>query len=157
MTKGQTIGASPANPGRQKSMSYFDEVLARAKRRRSPWNLLLIPAVLAPWLLMSWATSVALATLSRSIHAGRDPLILPHTIGGILIAVAPLFAWLGPSMIIGNLLVAAIPPARRVLDAEAVHFPGTDRRSANRSLLRVSIAMTSGGLLVALVGALIKP
>jgi len=103
---------------------------------------MLIPAVLVPWLVMSGATSLAFAS--------------PQTIGGILIAVAPLFAWLGPSMIVGNLLVAAIPTARRVLDAEAAPFPGTDRRSANRDLLKVSIFMTPAGLFVALLGTLAR-
>ena len=137
-------------------MSYIDEVRARAKRRKSPWNLLLIPCVIAPWLFTSWATSIGLGRLYRLTHPGQDFIILPQTIGGILMAVAPLFAWLGPSMVIGNLLVATIPAARRVLDAEAAPFPGTDRRSANRDLLRVSKFMTPAGLLVALIGAVMK-
>ena len=117
---------------------------------------MLIPAVLVPWLVMSGATSLAFARLYRLTHPGQEFIIFPQTIGGILIAVVPLFAWLGPSMIVGNLLVAAIPTARRVLDAEAAPFPGTDRRSANRDLLKVSIFMTPAGLFVALLGTLAR-
>jgi hypothetical protein len=37
----------------------------------------------------------------------------------------------------GNLLVAAVPWAKRALDAEAQTVPGTDLRSANWQLLTV--------------------
>ena len=137
-------------------MSYIDTARGRARRRKSPWNLLLVPAVVAPWLILSWLTSVGFGKLYGLIHPGRDFIILPQNIGGILMAVAPLFAWLGPAMVIGNLLVAAIPPVRTVLDAEARPFRGTDRRSANRDLLRVSRYMTPAALLVALIGAVMK-
>jgi hypothetical protein len=136
-------------------MGYVDEARARAKRRKSRWNFLLIPAVLLPLMVFWWATTAALGELYRVMHEGRQFTVLPDTIGGILMAVAPLFAWLAPSMILGNWFLAAIPPARRVLDAEASGFPGTDRRSAQRDLLGMSFVLTPVGLLVGLVGALI--
>jgi hypothetical protein len=137
-------------------MSYLDQARSRAKRRKSLWNILLIPAVALPLFTLWWSTSAALSKLYRVIHVGQQFRGLPDSVGGIIMAVAPFFAWLGPSMIIGNLLVATIPPARRVLDAEAAPFAGTDRRSANRDLLRISLLMTPAGLLLAIVGALIK-
>ena len=136
-------------------MSYLDEARSRAKRRKSPWNLLLIPAVLLPLSTLWWSTSAALSELYRVLHPAHQFSGLPDTAGGILMAVAPLFAWMGPAMIIGNLLVAGIPPARRILDAEAARFPGTDRRSTNRRLLRVSVYLTPAALLFGLAGALI--
>jgi hypothetical protein len=137
-------------------MSYLNEARSRAKRRKSPWNILLIPAVVLPLLTLWWSTSAALSKLYRVIHVGQQFRGLPDGIGGIIMAVAPFFAWLGPSMIIGNMLVAAISPARRVLDAEAAPFPGTDRTSANRDLLRISLLLTPAGLLLGIVGTLIK-
>jgi len=92
------------------------------------------PAVLDPWFLLSWFSVVGLGKLHRLIHPGHDFVILPDTVGGILMAVAPLLAWLTPSMIVGNLLVAAVSPAKRILDAEAASVPDTDLSSANRGL-----------------------
>jgi hypothetical protein len=134
-------------------MGYIDNARSRAKRRKSPWNLALIPAVAGPWLLLSWVTAVGFGQLYRAIHPDQVFNAMPQTIGGLLMAVAPLFAWLAPAMMLGNLLVAAIPAARRALDAEARPFSGADRRSANRDLVSVSRYMTPGGLLVALIGA----
>jgi hypothetical protein len=134
-------------------MSYMDEVRARAKRRKSPWNLLLIPAVLGPWLLLSWFSWVEFGKLHELLHPEREFVILPEGLSGILMAVAPLFAWLVPSMVVGNLLVAAIGPAKRVLDVEAKSVPGTDLSSSNRSLLRLSLVMTPAALLVGFIGA----
>jgi hypothetical protein len=70
-------------------------------------------------------------------------------------AVGSLFAWLGPSMIGANLLVATIPPARRALDREALSISGGDRAAANRSLLRLSCYLTPAGAVVALLGLVV--
>jgi hypothetical protein len=78
--------------------------------------------------------------------------VLPDTIGGILMAVGSLFAWLGPAMIAANLLVTTIPPARRALDREALSIPGADRATANRRLLRLTGWLTPAGVAVALAG-----
>jgi hypothetical protein len=132
-------------------MAYLDDARSRAKRRKSPWNLLLIPAVLLPWGALCWVTWAAFAQAYRAMHPEQQFTGLPDGIAGIIMAVAPFFAWIGPSMILGNLFVAAIPQARRVLDAEASGFPGTDRRSANRGLLRMSVVMTPPCLLIGLL------
>ena len=134
-------------------MSHYDEARARAKRRKSPWNLLLIPAVLAPWSLLSWLSSLGLGKFHRLLYPGQEFVFLPEGLSGILMAVAPLFAWLVPSMIVGNLLVAAIGPAKRVLDSEAASVPGTDLSTSNRALLRVSKVATPAALLLGLLGA----
>src|SRR5438067_1395736 len=136
-------------------MTYFDETQARAKRRKSAWNLLLILAVVIPWIIMWSASAWAFGNLYRLMHPTQDFVLLPDTVGGILMALGPLFAWLPLAMIIGNLLVAAIPNARRVLDVEAVTIPGTDRTSANRGLLKIVVVLTPVGLLIALIGALV--
>jgi hypothetical protein len=56
-------------------------------------------------------------------------------------------------MVVGNLLVTAIRPAKRVLDMEAISVPGTDRSSSNRSLLKLSLVLTPAALLVGFLGA----
>lgn len=136
-------------------MGYLTDARTRAGRRRSLWNLLLIPCYLVPWFLLILASLVALGRLYGRLHAVGGFGVVPDTVGGIFMAVGSLFAWLGPAMILANLLVAAVPPARRALDLEAVVVPGTDRQAANRSLLRLSCYLTPAGAVVALLGVII--
>src|SRR5207247_1982060 len=43
------------------------------------------------------------------VHPGQEFMLLPDTKGAILIAFGLFFAWLGPAMIVGDLLVALMP------------------------------------------------
>src|SRR5262245_5054156 len=136
-------------------MGYITEARIRAARRKSAWNLLLIPCYAVPWFLLIFVSVVALGRLYAVVHAGSSFRVLPDTVGGILMAVGSLLAWLGPSMILANHIVSAVPAARRALDREAVMVPGTDRPSANRGLLKISRFLVPGGAFLALVGVLI--
>src|SRR5262249_52849782 len=127
----------------------------RAKRRRSPWNLLLIPAVVGPWALMWYASARLLGSITRRLHPGLSFALLPDSGGGVLMALGLFFAWLPVAMVVGNLLVAAMPPARRTLDCEARAIPGTDLVAANRGLLKAAAFVTLVGLLVAAVGVMV--
>jgi len=69
--------------------------------------------------------------------------------------VGLLFAWLPVAMVLGNLLVAAIPAVRRALDNEARGVPGTDFASANRGLMKAVAFITPAGLLIAVVGVVV--
>jgi hypothetical protein len=131
-------------------MGYIDAARNRAKRRKSLWNLLLIPCYVIPWLSLWMASAIGCGVLYTRIHPGVVVRILPDAIGGVVIAIGLLFAWLAPAMLIANGLVSLVPPARRALDREAV--PGTDRASANRGLLRVGSYLTPAGLALALIG-----
>jgi len=93
-----------------------------------------------------------LGRLSAKLYGVTASRVVPDTVGGIFIAVGSLFAWMGPSMIAANQLVALVPPARHALDQEARTVPGTDRSSANRRLLKVSRILVPAGMLLALVG-----
>jgi hypothetical protein len=138
-----------------RAMGYITDARTRAGRRRSPWNLLLIPCYTVPWFVLVLASLIALGKIYGLVHAGGEFRLVPDSIGGILMAVGSLFAWLCPSMVLANLLVAAVPPARRALDREAMSVPGTDRAAANRSLLRLSRYLTPAGVAIALAGAVI--
>jgi hypothetical protein len=136
-------------------MGYIIDARTRAASRRSRWNLLLIPCYALPWLLLTFASVFALGKAYGAIHRVQVVGVLPDTVGGVLMAVGSLFAWLGPAMIGANLLVATIPPARRALDREASSIPGGDRAAANRSLLRLSCYVTPAGIVVALAGLVV--
>src|SRR6266571_1835818 len=135
-------------------MGYFKEAYVRAKRCRSLWNLLLIPIVVGTWLVTWFVSVLMLGQLLRLARPDLQFILLPDTVGGILMAVGFLFAWLPLSMIVGNLLLAAVPSARRALDAEASTVPRTDLGSANKGLLKAAMFLTPAGIVVAIVGAL---
>jgi hypothetical protein len=137
------------------TMGYITAARARASRRKSLWNLLLIPCWAVPWLMLWMASATALGRLYARIHSANGVRILPDTLGGILMALGLLFAWLGPAMITANQLVSLVSPARRALDREASAVRGTDRASANRGLLKLSGYVTPAGLAVALAGLLL--
>lgn len=133
-------------------MSYFDQARERAKRRKSVWNLLLLPAVLAPLGLMWWLSVAGVAKLYRVVHPQTEFILLPDTLGGLLLAIGPFFAWLGPAMIIGNFITFMVPAARRALETEAATVYSGHFRSANRGLLKALAILTPAGIVVTLLG-----
>ena len=135
--------------------SYFEDARIRAKRRRSGWNLLLIPAVVGPWMALWYGGAMAFGQLVRRLRPELRFVLLPDGFGGIFIAIGLFVAASPIAMILGNLLIAAIPAARRVLEGEAMTVPGTDLASANRKLRQAARFITPAGLLLALLGLVI--
>lgn len=136
-------------------MGYFEEARRRAKRRRSPLNLPLIPAVVAPWALIWYGSARLLGHVACRFHPRLSCGLLPDSGGGVLMGVGLLVAWLPIAMVVGNLVIAGIPAVRRTLDNEARSVPGTDFVSANRGLLKAVAFITPAGLLIALVGVMV--
>lgn len=135
-------------------MTYWHNARVRATRRKSAWNLLLIPTALVPWFLGWWLSAKALGHVYHLMHPRASFVVLPETIGGIAIAVGLLLAWCPVAMMTANLLVHAVPAARRALDREASTARGTDFRSSNRQLVRLSAALIPIGIVMATVGLL---
>lgn len=133
-------------------MSYREEARERAKRRKSKWNLLLIPAVFIPWICFAGVTGYGLFVLRDLMH-GQIEYSSGKNIGEILMAVAALFAWLPIAMLSGNYLIWVIPPARTVLDQEASTVSGADFASANRRLWRMGKISVPICILVGLIGS----
>jgi hypothetical protein len=121
-------------------LSYSESARARAKRRKSAWNLLLIPAVFGPLAFIWWISLLGLlefhAMLTHELVLGRSPAF-----PGVIVFIAPIIAGLPVAMIIGNFLVRALPPARRALDAEAAGHVGTSYFAAQRQLFRISFLL----------------
>ena len=136
-------------------MTYLEEAQARAKRRRSPWNLLLIPAVLVPLVALSWGLIVLLELL----HQARYPtqhLTDSSGVGPVLTAVGALLAAVPAAFLIGNGVVCLVWPARRALEGEASSVPGTDFMTAQRRLLRAALIIVPACLAVAVLGAILS-
>ena len=136
-------------------MSYLAEAQKRAQRRRSAWNLLLIPAVLLPLgLLVS-----GLVLVLQFLHQARYPaqaLASASGFGPIFTTIGALLAAIPLSLLIGNRLVWLIIPTRRVLEHEARAVPKTDFVSAQRQLIRFGRIAVPVSLGLAVLGALVS-
>jgi hypothetical protein len=133
-------------------MTYWHSARARAARRKSAWNLLLIPSALIPWFAGWWLSASAVGRLYRVIHPDARFVVVPDSIGGLLIALGLLFAWCPIAMIVGNVIVHAVPPARRALDQEGSTTRGTGFRGSNRALLRLAAVLIPLGTMVGIAG-----
>ena len=134
---------------------FLDFVRPRVRRRRNPWNLLLLPACFGAWGVLWYAAARGLAEIHRIAHAIPPSSVLPDDVGGLLIAIGSLFASFAPSMIVANCLVWLVPAARRTFEAEAKPFPDLRFRSANQGFLRMTMLMTPIGLAIGMLGALL--
>lgn len=137
----------------EKNMSYIEKAKFRAKRRKSAWNLLLLPAIIIP-LCAIWVGSYkTLDILHSTIHPGQNFHTTGKGIGTILAAVAPFFGAVPVAMITGNFLVWLIPPARKVLDEEAKPFPSTSFINSQRQLIKMAFILVPVSLAIAIIGA----
>lgn len=135
-------------------MSYYDDARARARRRKSPWNLLLIPAIVLPIALL-WRLAFALGGyVHLALYPGQTWRSHSHGLGAILAAVAPFFATIPTALYMGNIIVCMIPAARRTFDREAIGYPGTDFRSSQQRLLVMIRYIVPPALLLTVVGVL---
>ncbi len=133
---------------------YFAAARKRARRRSSPWNLLLIPAVVLPWLLLWWAAVAGLGVVHRAVYPGES-MSVGSGIGIIVMAVAPGLAALVVTLLVANFVLRCMGPARRALDLEAEGCPGVGFEAVQRRLLRVATVVVPLALGLALVGALL--
>jgi hypothetical protein len=137
-------------------MSYYEDAVKRAQRRRSPWNLVLIPAAILGIASVSWI----LVDLFKFVHTNRHPgEVLSSTargLGPILVTIASLLAALPLGFLFANSIVRLVRPARIALDAEAQTASGTDFRGSQGKLLRASTFIVPIALGLGLLGALLS-
>jgi hypothetical protein len=129
-------------------MGYLEEARKRASRRKSAWNLLLIPAVFGTWLVMWYVSLQPVGRLLRYMRPDLRFVLLPDSFGGTLIGVGLLLAWLPLAMVIGNILVATVVPASESRPSEsdardhAIRIASGDHRHPG-CLMRTTSAVTS--------------
>ena len=137
------------------SEGYLKRARVRAQRRKSPWNLLLIPAVVIPFGGLWWSGVMAAELLHLRLYPGQH-LLKSQGLGPVLAAISPFFGALPLAMIIGNLLVRLIPPVRRVLDEETRLFPFTKYRNGQKQLFKIALVLVPLSFLFLVIGALLE-
>jgi hypothetical protein len=144
-----------------RSGTFLENARIRSSRRKSKWNLLL-PIVIVPLWLSLWWVAIELACVAHILFSGasvppvRDwmkALGSGMSFANILILFAPFVPAVTAAMVIGNYLVYLVPAARRAMDAEDQAFPGTEYRTAQRELKRLTIYTVPIALGLSLLGA----
>lgn len=132
---------------------FTADQLARAKRRKSRWNLLLIPAVLLP-IAAIW---VGTALLAQQAHMALYPAQTLRNARGVWVIItvmAPVLA-AGPlGMLVGNFLVWKVGPARTALDREAEPHPITTYGSSQSALRKLFLFAVPIALVATVLGVL---
>ncbi len=143
-----------------KILNYYSAARERAQRRKSAWNLILIPPGLVGWLgswhglfCIVWGFHKVLYPQHDFRNFWQEGISLGSFAFSFVMLFGPFFGALCLGLIFANLVAWLIPPARRALNAEAVGFEGTGFRESNEILLRLAKWAVPMGLFVALVAA----
>ncbi len=144
----------------QRAFVYYSSARLRAARRKSAWNLVLIPPAILGW-LGSWYGQF------RIVWAFHEWLYPQHSFRGFwqegisfasfvpsfLMLFGPFFGALCLGLIFANCVAWLILPARRKLDEESVSYPGTGFRESTVALIRLARWAVPIGLAIALTAA----
>jgi hypothetical protein len=143
------------------SEGYIERAPARAARRKSPWNLLLISVGFVSMAIICWM-SFRLVWYTRNLLLHQHTVSLaewfrkgPHSIISLLFLLPPLFASVAPGLFLFNLVVWCIAPARRAVDREEVGVWHASFANAQKDLFTLTLYTSVPALLLSLFGALL--
>ncbi len=127
--------------------NYISDAQQRAKRRKSPWNLLLIPLAIL-FVGSSWLLSTRLLLYFQNSLMPANPILSSYTrIGAIFMFASPLLPSICFGMAFTNVFVwCFLPFARRVFEKEAVGREYASFKNSTKSLL---LAFLISGIIVA--------
>ena len=141
---------------------YIHEARERAKRRKSPWNLILIPLTIAGigfiffvqfqilWFIHIHIYPNHFGRFSEFWQNGISPVSF---ISSFLLGVPVFFSSIPLGMLIVNLLAWCIPPARKIFDKEAQGVKGTSFREAMKGLGKIAAYLVPICFILGLIGA----
>jgi hypothetical protein len=136
-----------------KISNYVADARERAKRRRSKWNLLLIPFAVAG-IGLSWYGLTRPLIILRTLFFPHDAFLMNGTrVGNIVTYVSPGFSALGIGLVFANACIWMIPPARRALDQEGRGVKGGQFEASNLALLKFTGIVSAVALSLAVLGA----
>jgi hypothetical protein len=137
---------------------YVDRARGRAQRRKSPWNLLLGLFVLGGWVgwfvLLVWILASVGNRLAPDRALGVAGVFLSERggLGQVLFFVGTMIGALPLALILANVLIWCIPPARRALDREAAGQWHASFAEAQRDLLLIASYVVPICLVLAAIG-----
>jgi hypothetical protein len=146
----------------KKISNYLIEARIRARRRKSPWNTLLLFSAIPVWLAVWYGSFELFWRLNVYMypeHSGyRDQfwtegISFCPFISSFLMVFGPFFPSVGVALLFSNVLFRVVPPARRALDREALNVRGAAYISAQRGLLKLTLFSLAIGYGLAGIGA----
>ena len=144
----------------QRISTFLTDARVRARRRKSAWNLILIPPALfgclGSWYVffrIVWAFHQRLYPQHAFRDFWQEGVRLASFVPSFLMLFAPLPGSICIGLIFANCVAWLFPPAQQTLNAEAEGFEGTGFRESNELLLRFAKWTVPGGLIIALVAA----
>jgi hypothetical protein len=147
-----------------KAGTFFANARNRAKRRKSPWNLILIPLCLGSAIAINCGLFMvvwAFHTYFYPAHQLNDfwqPGISGKSfVPSFLMVFALLPGSIAAGFMVGNALAWLVAPARRTFEAEARGYPGTSFRAAMSGLFALAVIALPIGLVISLASAYFLP
>lgn len=134
-------------------MSYVEEAKSRAERRKSKWNLLLIPLVVISIAVLWSVFHGVIEQVHASFYPQQNFIDTPNGIGAILASVALIFGLIPVALLFANFVVFLIPPARRALDLEANGYTGASFVQSQKALMKLAVIIIPISLGLAFLGA----
>jgi ABC-type sugar transport system permease subunit len=144
----------------QRAAEWYAGAQQRAKRRKSPWNLILLPfglvTVGAAWyglFRIVWAFHVRFYPQHELRDFWGSGISFSSFVPSFLMVFAIAPGALCAGLAAANSVARLVRPARRTFDAESVGYPETGFRKSTRLLLLCAVCAVSLGLVIALVAA----
>jgi hypothetical protein len=137
-----------------KAGTWVKNARHRSRRRKSPWNLLLPLFALPLWVAIAFLFGWVFSGLHGLLRPSAAPLFAsgPLSLATALILLPALLSAICPALLLTNILVYRVPPARRAMDTEDLAHPGTDYASSQRALSKLGAWVGAVCLPIALVG-----
>jgi hypothetical protein len=143
-----------------KVINWLTEARQRAQRRRSPWNLLLIPLSLAFWLgiwyglfRLVWAFHITLYPRHDLQNFWLEGTSWSSFVPSFTMVFALMPGSICLGLVLANCTAWIFTPARRLFEEESIGTNGASFREANKALLILSAWTVPTGLIGALLAA----
>jgi hypothetical protein len=144
----------------RRAREWYSSARHRAQRRKSAWNLILIPLGWGAWIgiwyglfRLVWSFHVTLYPQHRLGDFWREGIRFSCLVPSFLMVFAVLPGSIGLGLASANCIARLIPSMRKRFDAESVGHAGTSFGEATGGLLKFAGWALSIGLVVALFAA----
>jgi hypothetical protein len=141
-------------------INWYRAAQQHAQRRKSPWNVLLIPLSLAFWLgiwyglfRLVWAFHITLYPRHDLQNFWLEGINLSSFVFSFLMVFALMPGSICLGAALANCTAWIIPPARQIFEEEATGYNGASFREATRALLVLSAWTVPTGLMIAMLAA----
>jgi len=141
---------------------YIQEAHERARRRKSAWNLILIPLLIIGGVfvyILQFKILWSIHVMIYPNHAGHlsefwgGGLLFSVFISSFLLAMPIMISSIVLGMIIANLLAWCIIPIRRIFDKEAQGIKGTSFLESMEALGKIAAYLVPICFVLGLIGA----